>query len=269
MSPGELRAFFDGQLGAWPEAAGRYAALMDVRQRMLTVDGVEYTLQYNPARSISTMAKVDPISVAARPCFLCGGNRPPLQRAIAMLDGKYELLVNPFPIFIPHFTLPATTHTPQSLSARLRDMARLATELPFMAIFYNGPRCGASAPDHMHFQAVDRQVLPLIRNIGSGNAPAFPHKVIHLRGTDSLNDIDIERTYPDVNVIAWVGEEINVVVIPRRSHRPACYGDEGLMVSPATIDLCGVVVTPRERDFESMTASQLKEIIRDVTFRQD
>ena len=142
----------DRQLAAWETARRSYDALAGVRVKELDVRGVPYKVQFNPARIVSSGAKVDARSIKERRCFLCAANRPAEQEGIPFL-GHYELLVNPFPIFPRHLTVPETGHVPQLIAHRFADMLELARELTDFTIFYNGPRCGASAPDHAHFQA--------------------------------------------------------------------------------------------------------------------
>ena len=148
------------QLKEWPLASANYRALENVEVKEFNIGGMPVKVQFNPARAVSSGAKVDAASLAARPCFLCAANRPAEQESID-IDGRYELLVNPFPIFPRHLTIPANTHTEQLISGRIADMMRMALELDTYTIFYNGPRCGASAPDHMHFQGGNSDFLTL------------------------------------------------------------------------------------------------------------
>ena len=128
--------------------------------KQLTVGDWALTVQFNKARIRSSAAKVDAASIAKRPCFLCKENLPPTQLAIDY-QGRYELLQNPFPIFPKHLTVPTYEHIPQRIIGRFADMLALAKDLPAYTIFYNGPHCGASAPDHMHFQAGSRHFMPI------------------------------------------------------------------------------------------------------------
>ncbi|MCH5346097.1 MAG: DUF4922 domain-containing protein, partial [Muribaculaceae bacterium] len=147
------------QLTAWPLAAQNYEALRNVRVKEVPVGETTIKVQFNPSRIVSTGAKVDAKSIAERRCFLCEENRPAEQRGVDF--GEYVVLVNPFPIFPRHLTIPSRHHEPQILGKRVADMAQLAKELPDYTIFYNGARCGASAPDHVHFQAGNSDFLPL------------------------------------------------------------------------------------------------------------
>ena len=164
-----MQGLIDRQLASWPEAARRYSDLCDVQTKEITIGGMPVRVQYNPARAVSTLARTDAASIAARPCFLCRENRPQQQEALPFegCDGRhYEILVNPFPIFPEHFTIPAVDHVPQRIAGRFPDMLRLAEAFPDMTVFYNGPESGASAPDHFHFQMGCKGFLPVERHFG-------------------------------------------------------------------------------------------------------
>jgi len=156
----EAEALLQRQLHEWPLVADNYRALQALCMRTIEVGGVSVRLQYNPARIRSTASKVDAVSLSERPCFLCDAHRPVEQLSLP-IGGQYKLLVNPYPIFPRHFTLPSVVHTPQAIIGRFADMLELASLLPEYVIFYNGARCGASAPDHMHFQAGNRGFVPI------------------------------------------------------------------------------------------------------------
>lgn len=165
----ELQSLLKRQLAGWPEAARRYRDLREVQTKEITIGGMPVRVQYNPARAVSTLARTDAASIAARPCFLCRGNRPQQQEALPFegCDGRrYEILVNPFPIFPEHFTIPAVDHVPQRIAGRFPDMLRLAEAFPDMTVFYNGPESGASAPDHFHFQMGCKGFLPVETHFG-------------------------------------------------------------------------------------------------------
>ncbi len=257
--------FFRQQLAVWQDAADRYEALAGVKVKQVGA----MRIQYNPARIVSTGAKVDRSAVAARPCFLCLNNRPPQQLSIVW-NGRYEILVNPFPIFPRHFTIAAIEHTPQHMAGRIADMLGLASEMPGYTVFFNGAHCGASAPDHMHFQAVDSESLPIWSN------DIVPH--LRINGTDA---VEIERKFErlldvvgsdEMNVLCKVcREEYSLIVIPRRRHRPSFYGtgEDEFLVSPASVDLGGVIVTPRECDYERMNAEIAGRIIDEVCYSRE
>ena len=160
--------FMSDQLSVWPLAASNFRALKSAETRNLVVGGLEVLLQHNPARITSSTAKADPESVAARPCFLCAENCPEEQLNF-LFDGRkgrrYYVRANPYPIFPDHLVISSVNHEPQSIWHRYVDMLDLAQRFDDFCIFYNGPQCGASAPDHMHFQACPKGLMPLENDI--------------------------------------------------------------------------------------------------------
>ena len=292
-------AFFEKQLAQWPDAAKRYEALSATRQRVF---GNGVSLQYNPSRAVSTAAKVDAASIAGRPCFLCAGNRPAEQISENAL-GSLELLVNPYPILPMHFTLPLKRHIPQVLKPMFADMLHLAGRWQGLAVFYNGAKCGASAPDHAHLQAVRCCDVPLLKSIVAGDlsfgepacvvgdtnlynvkgyvVPFFvltsgnvSHSVElfnRLLATMPVVEGDLE---PRMNVISYSSADGGYVtiVIPRAQHRPSCYYAAGTLqrlVSPGTLDMAGLIVTPRECDFEGITSDEATALLREVAVSDD
>lgn len=235
--------FIERQLTCWPDVAMRFNQLDDV----LTKSVGGYRVQFNPARAVSTAAKVDAATIAARPCFLCRKNRPSQQLALDWED--LEILVNPFPIFPGHLTIAAKQHVEQSLLGRTEQMRRLSLALPGYTIFFNGAKSGASAPDHMHFQAVPSKYMQVSDLYFSYKLP---------EAVFSPEEID-----PMINCVCTDGK---ITVIPRRKHRPDCYGQ--LLVSPACIDLCGTLITVRREDFDSLDENQVNDIIHEVTFSE-
>ena len=292
-------AFFEKQLAQWPDAAKRYEALATVMQRDFE-NGV--SLQYNPSRAVSTAAKVDAASIARRPCFLCAGNRPAEQIPENAL-GSLELLVNPYPILPMHFTLPLKRHIPQVLKPMYADMLHLAGRWQGLALFYNGAKCGASAPDHAHLQAVRCSDVPLLRSMSAGmfsfgeplcgvedanvyNIKGYIVPLFVITSKKVSNAVELFNRLlaamplvegelePRMNVISYYSatEGYVTVVIPRAQHRPACYYANDAsrrLVSPGTLDMAGLVVTPRECDFESMTADEATALLREVAVSDD
>ena len=264
----DLDSFFTRQLSRWPEARERYEALGRVERKVVEVDGCRYGVLLNPARAVSTQARVDAAAIASRPCFLCAANRPPQQDVLPWRE--YEILVNPFPIFSRHFTVASRTHVPQIIGDRIADMAQLALETGY-TVFYNGARCGASAPDHMHFQAVPVVALSAVRK--------FPFRVARLRYAGDEARLRGEfaaamAVFPvadgedeaRVNILATPVDDgcVEIVIIPRRAHRPACY--DRVMVSPASVDLGGMIVATRAGDFAAVDGGRLRSILEDVTY---
>ncbi len=265
----EANRLFDSQMQTWTEAAKRYADLRSVKTRELTVGNKTVTVQFNPSRIVSTGASIDKETVKHRPCFLCEDNRPDAQTGIVLND-RFLLLVNPYPILPRHFTIPLRQHKPQQIRPYFRDMLQIARSLTDMFIFYNGPLCGASAPDHMHFQAGPKESLKkgpyasrtIMARFNSLESACHTFNRIY----DSL-PLEEGETEPRMNVLAWTDDKDYVfVVFPRRKHRPDCYyseGEERLLVSPGALDMMGLVITPREEDFNKITAEQAVGIIKE------
>lgn len=239
----DIDGFFQRQLQQWPVVAERYDALNRVEVKRVG----NYKVQFNPARAVSTAAKVDAASIAARPCFLCKKNRPVEQLALDWED--LEILVNPFPIFPGHMTIAAKEHIPQTLLRRTEQMRRLSRALPGYTVFFNGAKSGASAPDHFHFQAVPSEYMS-------------PTTFAYTYGLEPA-EFSPEEIDPMMNMVCTDGI---ITVIPRSRHRPECYGE--LLVSPASIDLCGTLITIRRSDFEMIDEKRLEAIIREVTFQE-
>ncbi|MBO4851227.1 MAG: DUF4922 domain-containing protein [Prevotella sp.] len=306
---GSLNRFFNRQLDRWDDARQRYRDLHDVQTRQLdhADHALPLTLQWNPARIVSTGASVKPASIEQRPCFLCERNRPEVQFAKSF-DGKFDILVNPFPILPTHYTIVAKKHQPQQIRDNYYEIHRLLELYPHLTVFYNGPRCGASAPDHLHLQAGTTGVLPLQQAWPRLLREATPlHRVNDSEGLFLLHDYpcpalfvrsknkdtgqalfkklyaaldsevaDSERERgeePMLNIVAWVYEgEVVSVVFPRRRHRPRSYtapGDSRRMVSPGALDMAGLVITPLEADFRRLDAAEVTGILREVAIGDD
>lgn len=247
----EICDFFYSQLAAWPDVRARYEALKNVMTREL---GGMITAQHNPARIRSTGAKTDAASIAARPCFLCPENRPKEQFSMPICGGEYELLVNPYPILPMHFTIAAKEHRPQRVKGVVQTIRGVLREYPDLTVFYNGPHCGASAPDHAHLQAGAGNLLPIQKHYDElrGGSP-FSYLFYELdEGEDVTDD--------DVNILGW---EDKIIVFPRSKHRPDCYGE--LMVSPGALDMAGLIILPRREDYERITYGQACSILREVS----
>ena len=299
--PSEVEDFFQSEKKNWSDAATRYEALSGVQTRTLTWEqGAEnnvqcsmLNVQWNPARMVSTGANISKQAIEKRPCFLCDSNRPVEQHALPVL-GQYQLLVNPFPILPKHFTIPVREHTPQLIKNRFQDLFKIAQEMPDYMVFYNGPLCGASCPDHMHLQAGSRGIAPLERDwkrIFEPNLKPFaegislltnyPCPVLVIRTSEAAEAEDrFQRIYntlplhkgeaePRMNIVCWQQDgEVVTLVFPRAKHRPACYtaqGEEQLLVSPGALDMCGLLITPREQDFKKLTPELAAAILQEVS----
>ena len=291
----KISDLFDSQFGEWPLAYDNYRQLENVLVRLITFPAYEIVVQYNPGRITSSAASVDAGSIEARPCFLCEKNRPQQQRGMPYGD-DYTILINPFPIFNRHLTIVYREHQPQRIKGNFITMLGMAGALPGFVVFYNGPECGASAPDHLHFQAGNRGFLPIekdmdnpllcYRQAEAGSLELWLWKnygrgIITIKGSNAeamdsvfsaflqrFAAIQPERPEPMLNILAYgTGEEWVVHIIPRRKHRPACYfaeGDKRILLSPASVDMGGVFITPRETDYKMISASEIEGILSEV-----
>ena len=258
----DIKNFFDDQLDCWDLARLNYQALEKVKTKSFKTGRLEGVVQFNPARSVSTLANVDKESIKQRNCFLCKTHRPKEQKGIELIQG-WELLVNPFPILPYHFTIAGKEHKPQILD--IKTGIELASNLPGMVVFFNDDGAGASAPDHVHFQAVPINALPLIQSLEKDfeiKDNDFPFH-IEIRGYD-------EKSTNPVNAFFWkkeTGAEVRWITIPRKAHRPSSYY---LMppfrraISPGAIDMGGVLVTPIEEDFNRTELSDIERIYQEV-----
>jgi len=264
---------FEEQLKKWDLAKNNYHALKNnVETKLLVVNGSEYKIQYNPTRIVSTISKVDKDSIQERKCFLCSNNLPAEQKSI-YFKGKYLILVNPYPIFPRHFTIPSIEHCPQLISSRFGDMLDLAQQLDDYVVFYNGPKSGASAPDHFHFQAGNKGFLPIEKNRNSYNS-------INIESDNKENllqqflkiienlPLQPDESEPKMNILAWYEENRWIICIfARKKHRPACYfaeGDENLLISPGAVDLGGMFVTPLLKDFQKITGTEIACVLNEL-----
>ncbi|MBO4370867.1 MAG: DUF4922 domain-containing protein [Paludibacteraceae bacterium] len=260
----KLNDFFALQLNTWPLASANYAKLREVETRTIEIDGYPVRMHYNPARAVSSQAKLDPDSIAARPCFLCHCNRPEEQMFEPLLE-RYSLLVNPFPICTRHFTLAANQHEPQKINGRLDDMLRLAHKFEGDYVLFNGAKSGASAPDHFHFQLVNAEWfhIPVERTC------YFIHRIV--LQNDRLTEIkeaydalsfqsDIVNLFCRYEAGVWT-----LTVFPRKQHRPIQFFDGSFLVSPGAIDMTGNLIITRESDFERITATDIVDIYRQVS----
>ena len=280
--------FIDAQLAEWPLARANYQALGKTERRSIQLGDLTVGIQHNPARIVSTGAKTDAKSIAERPCFLCAENRPPQQTGIDITEG-WELLINPYPIFPTHFTIASKTHRPQE--GFPMDMVTMAEKLPGHTVFFNGSRSGASCPDHLHCQAVKTHELPLMllieRNhtIESGHTASsesleldvpFTFKSIII--TPDLTGMSVLAGLEDyigtqyikdgrLNAFVWIDGKglLRICAVPRRAHRPSCYGhgDGQRLISQGCIDMAGVLITPLKKDYDSISEGEAREIYRE------
>ena len=305
MADSPLQRFFNRQLEKWEAARQRYHDLRSAKTRELAVGTYSIQVQWNPARMVSTGAKIDQKTIAERPCFLCEKNRPK-EQIKKEVDGQYELLVNPFPILQQHFTIPSLKHQPQRILDSYSEIHKLLEEYPEMLVFYNGPQCGASAPDHAHFQAGTSGLLPLqmswqrlSRNLTTlvslnddediSLIDDYPCTALLIRSRSQYGDEQLFRRFyealegvrsqepgdssyePMMNIVAWrSNDDFLSVVFPRTKHRPDCYYKEGaeqFVISPGALDMAGLIITPRQEDYERLTPEIALGILDEITLK--
>lgn len=289
------------QMEEWPQLREGYRSLQAVREREIDCGLFSLWLQHNPGRIQSSLAAIKGNDSALRPCFLCPDRLPPLQKGILYRD-HFLILCNPMPVFPSHFTLASVRHQPQAINEGLDAFLNLIKDFgPEWTLLYNGPRCGASAPDHLHFQAVpsgrmpvekavlekERLVLAMKRDgVSCYRMRNMGREVILLEGdplpavekTFSLFLRTLKRALsgdeePMINVAGYRdGEKWRLMIFPRRKHRPDGFfreGDERVVVSPGVIDMSGVLITPVGKDFERLDRNSIQAIYREVSLDGD
>ena len=296
----QARQLIKDQQNEWELAKKNYAGLNSVKTRKLAFDGFDMHVQFNPERIRSSAAKVDAKSIEERPCFLCKENLPKEQRGIQVLD-KYMILTNPFPIFPEHLTIPHEEHIDQLIENKFNDMLDLARLLEDFTVFYNGPKCGASAPDHFHFQAGIKRFMPIefdsrkglffydscsVSNLEIIRWSEYLRTILTLSGrdkdqiTDTFSKLYVElsklqpnEAEPMLNILAsFAKSRWTVHIFPRRLHRPWQYFEEGekqILLSPASVDMGGVLITPREEDFNKISMNDAQDIFNQVCLEED
>lgn len=295
----ELVALFGEQLASWEQAGNNYKALENVIVKELVVEGFPFKVQFNPARIVSSSAKVDAKSITERKCFLCSENRPAVQKGLDYVykgdfQNPYTVLVNPFPIFPRHLTIPMLAHTDQLIGGRMGAMLSLAKQLDGYTLFYNGPKCGASAPDHFHFQAGNKGFLTIEEHLHKMEKEVlFTNEIATVssvkgvfRGLVAIESSEAEEAErlfgllfsrlpvkegekePMVNILCWYENDVYVILLYiRDKHRPSHYfaeGDANILLSPASVDLGGVLITPLEKDFHKMDETLIAEILDEI-----
>ncbi|MBQ7622589.1 MAG: DUF4922 domain-containing protein [Bacteroidales bacterium] len=302
----DINKFIGDQLSVWPLAASNFRSLKTMRTRTLRVGGLDAELQLNPCRIASSTAETDERTLSSRACFLCPANRPPEQFHVKFEGRKgrrYNIQVNPFPIFPQHLVIARDEHLPQVIWHHLPDMLDFAWNYQDFTVYYNGPKSGASAPDHLHFQAVPRRSLPLEKEIDAWlDSPSAPlscvqdaklyHFNLYTRGvyclksqtTKSLAKLFYQfldccpvadpGMEPRFNAYAWYrsdtpsGGEYRMFVVLRTELRSHHYGSDGpdhLTISPGAAEMAGVIVAPREEDFLKLTPAMLEEMLSEVS----
>jgi ATP adenylyltransferase/5',5'''-P-1,P-4-tetraphosphate phosphorylase II len=292
-----VQQLYQEQIQSWPMLAEGVNALGTVQTREIPLDGTSVFVQFNPNRIVSTGAKVDPASIKERKCFLCVPHLPAEQRGV-LYDEKFLVLCNPMPIFREHFTVSHVEHIPQSIEEQILPMLNLAKDLDEThTVFYNGPKCGASAPDHMHFQvspagaipvereSVDPKIRSTVRTIASVSVSTLDryHRAVivlegkmlqemeltFLRLTAAMRKTMKAADEPMMNVLcsyrdgAW-----RMIIFPRAKHRPDVYhleGNEKVLISPAAVDIGGLVITPAQKDFLTVDGPAIGKIFHEVS----
>ncbi len=291
-------ALLNQQKQSWDLCGKNYEALKGIKTKSFIINGIAVRIQFNPGRIKSTSAKVDKKSINNRKCFLCLENLPPEQRGIPF--GKdFLILCNPFPIFPEHFTIVKSNHVPQQINGNFDVFLSLIKELgDKLTVFYNGPKCGASAPDHMHFQAGTKDVMPLenqydllTKNYGNvlmengknkliavddnlrkiyfieGNNPE-DLEMLFYKLVSAIQDLTGDKEEPMLNIVgSYKNNEWKLAVFPRAKHRPEYFyleGNDKIMVSPAAVDMSGLIIVPREEDFEKLDEAKIRKIYGQV-----
>ncbi len=277
----ELEDLFQRQERAWPQLAKGIEGLARAKTRPIRIDWFDIFVRHIPHRLGSTTASIDHESIANRPCFLCAGNLPPEEEGVKF-DEDFTIYCNPFPIVDRHLTIAHRKHGSQRIANQFGKMLDLAAALPGYFVIYNGPECGASAPDHMHFQAGSRRLFPIEKDTAGLTGVAVPNygrnvllfrerdrsALIHRmdRVLDLLAEMTGKRSEPMVNIAVFHEQrEWVTYLFPRGKHRPEVFHTGELTVSPASIDLCGIFVTPLAQDFERIAADAIGAIFREVT----
>ena len=312
MMQGSIDKFVGDQLSRWPLACDNYRALKNVLTRELEVGGLKVCLQHNPARIISSAAKLTKADIAGRKCFLCRENRPP-EQIMLKFEGrkgkKYHILVNPYPIFPEHLVIAADRHTDQAIRHRYVDMLDLARKYPDFTFFYNGPKCGASAPDHHHFQAAPKGLMPLEMDVWGILDSAKNNGSEVLKHMTSLQDADLYHyqkfttgvfvleadtsksvakllyrlldcadvpegeSEPMFNLFtSWSSGKFRSVVVFRSRHRSHHYFSDGpdhLTMSPGCADMGGMFIVPVPEEYERLTPELLAEMVAEVSLSKE
>lgn len=284
----QVHVLFRQQRATWDMFRDGEAMLAGMRTSIVTMDNMRCIVQANPGRSISTNARVDPSSVAGRPCFLCPDNLPPQERGISF--GEYIMLPNPYPVLENHLTIAFRNHLPQFLEGRIDSLCAFTKALgPEMFVIYNGPRCGASAPDHMHFQACSSKGVPLFEQLplASDKDQVVPltswgrtmlvcsfrqAKQVQVRIQSiisALKDITGDTCEPMINIVALYRDERYVIIVfPRAKHRSSCYFDEPqrkISISPAAIEMAGIIVVSNIDHYDRVDETTLLSMFREVS----
>jgi ATP adenylyltransferase/5',5'''-P-1,P-4-tetraphosphate phosphorylase II len=296
----EAAGLLEMQLEEWEFLKANYEKLADIIAKEIRYEDYKFIALHNPERIKSTAADVSDSGIKNRKCFLCKENLPVEQRGI-VYDKKYYLLCNPYPVVGKHYTIVKLKHMPQQIVGNIEDLLDLTRQMSkYFTLFYNGPKCGASAPDHMHFQAIEKKKMPLeddfkklisdSRNfridksrISITAAETYPGKPVIVESEhkgeilkafrtilNGLKKIYEPKEEPMINIVStYEGNKWSLFIFPRREHRPAEFYSGELIVSPAALDMAGLVIVPRKEDFDKIDRDKLIDIYKQVSFTKE
>jgi hypothetical protein len=266
---------------AWPLLAAGVRGLDAAETRRVDAGGRDVLVRHVPHRAASTTAAVNAASVAKRPCFLCAANMPPEEEGLPF-SNDFTIYANPFPVVEKHLTVVHKEHRPQRILEALSPMLDLALALPGFFAAYNGPECGASAPDHQHLQAGALDELPVAAAVRENAGAAACWRALLFRGPRARVEEDARRAIevsaevtargpePLLNAAAFgAGGDLNVLLFPRSKHRPEAFFTGELRVSPAALDMCGVLVAPFAKDFAKLDGPRVADLCREVSVPDD
>lgn len=288
---------YNQQLAEWGLLAKNVEGLIYIKNRTFDFDGTIINAQYNPRRIKSTTAKTDELSINQRVCFLCAEHRPSVQKSVKF--GNYNILCNPYPIFKQHFTISHQQHIPQCIEKSFSDLLELSKELPNYVVFYNGANCGASAPDHLHFQACPVEFLnvmcdyeklsskfgKLLYQNENAKVLAINDGLRTFVSIEATKKTEVERTFekvyqrlayfteqlPMINLLSTYQGGWRLLIFLRKRHRPSQFfelGEKQILFSPGAVDMGGVLVLPRKEDFEKITSADIADMLRQVSFEK-
>ncbi|MDD4921449.1 MAG: DUF4922 domain-containing protein [Bacteroidales bacterium] len=299
---GDYKKLFKDQCISWDLAANNYRTLSKVLFKEFQIDHFRIKLQFNPGRITSSSANISMAAIQVRPCFLCAKNRPAEQDSLTIKANEtsgmdFQVLVNPFPVFPQHYTIAATEHQPQAIKGHFHAFLKLAKSMNDCVVFYNGPRCGASAPDHLHFQAGSKGLMPVETDYDNWEKILLWKKketriytmADGLRNgwiMEGNHSTELENTFeqlldilpsanpasgeePMLNLLCWYDQAKWIcLVFPRKSHRPECYfkdDNHRLLISPASVEMGGLMIAARQEDFERIKEEDIRKIYQDVS----
>ncbi|MGK9369347.1 DUF4922 domain-containing protein [Melioribacter sp. Ez-97] len=297
---GQAIELLEKQLAEWEFLKENYEKLSGIVSKEIRYEDYKFIALHNPGRIKSTAADVSDSGIKNRKCFLCKENLPEKQRGI-VYNKKYNLLCNPYPVAGKHYTIVKLKHMPQQIVGNIEDLLDLTRQMSkYFTLFYNGPKCGASAPDHMHFQAVEKMKMPLendykklindSRNfridksrISITAAETYPAKPVIVESEhkgeilkafrtilNALKKIYEPKEEPMINIVStYEGNKWSLFIFPRKEHRPKEFYSGELIVSPAALDMAGLFVFPRKEDFDKIDRDKLIDIYKQVSFTKE